>query len=160
VDSSPSSGLLASAPTVPPAVKEVVRGEAEAGQDLPEVPEVVSRTSEEQCCGQEERQPCPRGYPAPSAQQVAEQCGDNTTLCSDLPLLCLECSCDYSCSYGRPSQAQCAPRAGVQCAGAGSTVAREFRCSYCYLTDRAGHTCSTRDLGCRSTGSPTSSHHW
>lgn len=149
---------------------------------------VTQRQSDPQCCGADgssERAACPRDTPPPTPTQLVQLCSDPTVACSSLPLPCLSCSCDYGCTYGQQSNATCSVwgHAGVegdksetissttassirrgeslvQCSGEREGIQREFTCSYCYLTDPRGHRCSTRDLGCRSVGSPTSHHHW
>lgn len=127
------------------------------------------RRGDSQCC-EEERARCPRDYPGPTRVQLSRHCGNPEVACGDLPQLCLNCTCDYGCQYGRQSTASCSVWGWseeedslnqlVQCQGNRSSIQRQFTCSYCYLTAGEGHTCSTRDLGCRSVGSPTSHHHW
>lgn len=131
---------------------------------LPPMQQEVTRRGEEesQCCTHDQggKGRCPRDYPTPSPTQVVRECNDPATPCSALPLVCLMCSCDYSCAYGKVSNASCTLREGAQCSGERDMIVRQFTCSYCYLTDPAKHQCKTRDLGCRSVGSPTSHHHW
>ena len=159
VDSPPTS--LTSISSTPPSVKEVVKEE----KDML-LREVVKRDKEdENCCSESVGQSvCPRDYPTPSQEQLHSECGDNTTLCSDLPLICLICKCDYNCQYGNRSTASCEAREGVKCASSdgvdASNIPKEFTCSYCFLTDEAKHSCSTKDIGCRSVGSPTANQHW
>ena len=101
-------------------------------------------------------QPCPNDHnPSPSSPE----CQNPSTPCSSLPLTCLKCNCPYSCKYGAQSNATCNVAPGVLCQGE-RNFSKEFTCSYCFLTDEKGHSCSTRDLGCRSVGSPTSRSHW
>ena len=159
VDSPPTS--LTSVSSTPPPVQEVVK------EDRDLLKEVVKRDRKdgESCCSESDGESvCPRDYPTPSLEQIHSECGDNTTLCRDLPLICLTCKCDYNCQYGNTSIAKCAAREGVKCAASEGVdslnIPKEFRCSYCFLTDESKHSCSTRDLGCRSVGSPTSNHHW
>ena len=159
VDSPPTS--LTSVSSTPPPVQEVVK------EDRDLLKEVVKRDRKdgESCCSESNGEiVCPRDYPTPSLEQIHSECGDNTTLCRDLPLICLTCKCDYNCQYGNTSIAKCAAREGVKCAASegvdSMNIPKEFRCSYCFLTDESKHSCSTRDLGCRSVGSPTSNHHW
>ena len=159
VDSPPTS--LTSISSTPPSVKEVVKEE----KDML-LREVVKRDKEdENCCSESVGQSvCPRDYPTPSQEQLHSECGDNTTLCSDLPLICLICKCDYNCQYGNRSTASCEAREGVKCASSDGVdafnIPKEFTCSYCFLTDEAKHSCSTKDIGCRSVGSPTANQHW
>ena len=160
VDSPPTS--LTTVSSTPPPVKEVVKDEKDMLREVK-----VKRDGEDDgCCGESVlgESVCPRDYPSPSLAQLNSECGDNTTLCSDLPLLCLICKCDYNCQYGNTSTALCAVREGVKCVASegvdSSNIPKEFTCSYCFLTEEAKHSCSTRDLGCRSVGSPTSNHHW
>jgi len=108
------------------------------------------------CC-QEDNQPCPRDHiPDTSSLLCQEWSGP----CSQLPLTCLSCTCDYDCHYGQPSNASCkVSSAELECEG-DREFNREFRCSYCYLTQPSRHKCSNRNIGCRSVGSPTSRAHW
>jgi len=159
VDSPPTS--LTTVSSTPPPVQEVVKEE----KDLLREVKVKRDGEDEGCCSESVGESvCPRDYPSPSLAQLNSECGDNTTLCSDLPLLCMTCKCDYNCQYGNTSTALCVAREGVKCAASegidSSNIPKEFTCSYCFLTEEAKHSCSTRDLGCRSVGSPTSNHHW
>jgi len=82
--------------------------------------------------------------------------------CEDLGLDCISCSCDYNCTYGQPSRASCVVDKKVECEGE-RQFQREFRCSYCYLTDSSQHTCtSNKNLNhpCSSAGSKLDNKHW
>jgi len=125
--------------------------------------EVVTHKEETQCCGQQlggnQSWRCPKDLPTPSVTAVLRDCAHSSVACSSLPLTCLQCYCDYSCEYGKYSNATCTVTRKADCQG-DRTFTREFLCSYCYLTPASEHRCTTRDLGCRSVGSPTSHHHW
>lgn len=111
------------------------------------------------CCGSEPQSaPCPSDH-TPASPDSPECMGASDRHCSNLPLACLACSCDYSCSYGQQSNATCQVSEGVECEGE-REFSRQFRCSYCYLSDSSSHLCSNRNIGCRSVGSPTSRAHW
>jgi len=86
-------------------------------------------------------------------------CTDPTVQCSNLPLSCMKCKCDYNCVYGSTSEANCSVDSKVQCIGE-RNFKREYRCSYCFLTEDYLHKCSNRDIGCKSVGSPSSKSHW
>lgn len=73
-------------------------------------------------------------------------CQDPAVPCSSLPLWCLTCSCDYGCTYGGQSTANCTVPDNVQCQG-DRKVTRDFTCSYCFLTHQQIHKCSNRDIG-------------
>jgi len=109
------------------------------------------------CCGVAgERAACPTDHtPAPyspACQNVLE------TNCSALPLACLTCTCQYSCTYGQDSEAECAVHSAVDCAGP-RQFNRGYNCRYCFLSPDSQHSCSG-GLGCNSAGSPTSKLHW
>lgn len=117
----------------------------------------TSQSQEDACCLNETLSyPCPIDH-TPSPHQ--HQCQNSSVPCSSLPMSCISCSCSYSCKYGSTSEANCTVAPKVQCDGA-RQFTRQFYCSYCYLTDGDTHRCSTRDIGCRSVGSPTSKSHW
>ena len=64
----------------------------------------VTTSSEDSCCVAGESL-CPRDHrPDPS------QCQNSSQPCSELPLACLQCSCDYNCHYGQTSTASCQVR--------------------------------------------------
>lgn len=82
--------------------------------------------------------------------------------CSDLGLDCIHCTCDYNCTYGQPSMAKCVASEKVDCTG-DKNFTREFRCSYCYLTDSSKHSCtSNKNINhpCSSAGSKLNNKHW
>lgn len=109
------------------------------------------------CCQSDDTTgPCPRDHiPHPNSPSCS-----GGGQCSQLPLSCITCTCDYECHYGKQSNASCkVASSDVICEGE-REFSREFRCSYCYLTDPSGHKCSNRNIGCRSVGSPTSRAHW
>jgi len=112
---------------------------------------------DDSCCSNDTiPHPCPIDHtPAP----LQPQCQDPSVSCSSLPLSCISCTCPYSCKYGATSQASCTAHPQATCEGERNFM-RQFRCSYCYLTDDETHRCSSRDIGCRSVGSPTSKSHW
>merc|ERR1712096_123321 len=112
---------------------------------------------DDSCCSNDTiPPPCPIDHtPAP----LQPQCQDPSVSCSSLPLSCISCTCPYSCKYGATSQASCTAHPQATCEGERNFI-RQFRCSYCYLTDEETHRCSSRDIGCRSVGSPTSKSHW
>lgn len=114
----------------------------------------ANSSSDDSCCVGESV--CPRDHrPDPT------QCQNSTQLCSELPLACLNCTCDYNCQYGQLSTASCQAVEGVLCSGDRSArLNRSFLCSYCFLTPDYLHHCTNRALGCRSTGSPNSNNHW
>lgn len=73
-------------------------------------------------------------------------CTDPTVQCSKLPLSCIKCKCDYNCVYGSEAEANCSVDPKVQCLG-DRNFKREYRCSYCFLTEDSLHKCSNRDIG-------------
>jgi len=117
--------------------------------------QVTEATEASECCDlTRQTAPCPSDHlTSPSL------CQDPEVACSDLPLQCVKCECDYSCSYGEQSQASCAADTAVLCSG-DRNFTRQFICSYCFLSDEKLHKCSNRDIGCRSVGSPSSKAHW
>jgi len=118
---------------------------------------VILPTLEDECCSDDTTpHPCPMDHkPTP----LQPKCQDSTVSCSSLPLSCISCTCSYSCKYGSTSQATCTAPPQAKCDGE-RNFTRQFLCSYCYLTEGETHRCSTRDIGCRSVGSPTSKYHW
>eukprot|EP00092_Neocalanus_flemingeri_P038606 GFUD01042035.1.p1 GENE.GFUD01042035.1~~GFUD01042035.1.p1 ORF type:complete len:282 (+),score=77.36 GFUD01042035.1:119-964(+) len=114
-------------------------------------------TADDSCCLDDTiPHSCPNDHtPTP----LHPQCQDPSVSCSTLPLSCISCNCSYSCKYGATSNASCTAHPKAKCEGA-RNFTRQFLCSYCYLTDEETHRCSTRDIGCRSVGSPTSKSHW
>jgi len=118
---------------------------------------VILPTLDDTCCLDDSSpHPCPVDH---TPNTLLPECQDNTTPCSSLPLSCVSCLCPYSCKYGAHSTAACSVPPQVQCSGQ-RNFTRQFLCSYCYLTQDTNHSCSTRDIGCRSVGSPTSKAHW
>jgi len=118
---------------------------------------VILSTLENDCCHNETKlYPCPNDH---KPDHKHPQCKVPGIPCSSLPLSCISCNCSYSCKYGALSNATCTVPSEVQCSGPRS-FQREFRCSYCYLTSDDSHRCSSKVLGCRSVGSPTSKAHW
>ena len=73
-------------------------------------------------------------------------CQDPSVPCSSLPLACVQCSCNYNCRYGAESSASCSAHPSVQCSG-DRNFTRQYKCSYCFLTDEKLHKCSNRDIG-------------
>ena len=114
----------------------------------------TNSSSDDTCCVGESA--CPRDHrPDPA------QCQNSSQPCSELPLACLACTCDYNCHYGQLSTASCSVVEGVLCSGErAARLDRPFLCSYCFLTPDHLHQCTNRALGCRSSGSPSSSNHW
>jgi len=118
---------------------------------------VILPTLDDTCCLDDTTpHPCPVDH---TPNTLLPECQDPTTPCSSLPLSCVSCLCPYTCKYGAHSTAACSASAQVQCSGE-RNFTRQFHCSYCYLTQDTNHSCSTRDVGCRSVGSPTSKAHW
>jgi len=118
---------------------------------------VILPTLDDTCCLDDTiLHPCPIDH-TPNPNQA--QCQDPSISCSSLPLSCISCNCPYSCKYGSTSNASCTAPPEARCEGA-RNFTLQFKCSYCYLTDDKTHRCSTRDIGCRSVGSPTSKSHW
>jgi len=118
---------------------------------------VILPTLDDTCCLDDSSpHPCPVDH---TPNTLLPECQDNTTPCSSLPLSCVSCLCPYSCKYGAHSTAACSVPPQVRCSGQ-RNFTRQFLCSYCYLTQDTNHSCSTRDIGCRSVGSPTSKAHW
>jgi len=118
---------------------------------------VILPTLDDTCCLDDTTpHPCPVDH---TPNTLLPECQDPTTPCSSLPLSCLSCLCPYTCKYGAHSTAACSAPPQVQCSGQ-RNFTRQFHCSYCYLTQDSNHSCSTRDIGCRSVGSPTSKAHW
>jgi len=117
--------------------------------------QVTEATEASECCDlTRQTAPCPSDHlTSPSL------CQDPEVACSELPLQCVRCECDYNCSYGKQSQASCAADTAVLCSG-DRNFTRQFTCSYCFLSDEKLHKCSNRDIGCRSVGSPSSKAHW
>jgi len=118
---------------------------------------VILPTLDDTCCQDNTiLHPCPVDH---TPNPTLPVCQDPTTPCSSLPLSCLSCKCPYTCKYGAHGTASCSAPSQVKCSGE-RNFTREFLCSYCYLTKDSTHSCSTRDIGCRSVGSPTSKAHW
>ena len=118
---------------------------------------VILPTLDDTCCLDDTiLHPCPIDH---TPNPLQPQCQDPSTPCSSLPLSCISCSCPYSCKYGAQSNASCSAPPQASCQGE-RNFTRQFPCSYCYLTDGETHRCSTRDIGCRSVGSPSSKSHW
>lgn len=161
-----SLAVLVATHTIGATTVDTTSAQSHTGHSSTEPPvqqEVVTQMEETQCCGSHagdnQSGPCPSDFATPSLADVLRDCGDSSVPCSSLPLTCLQCSCDYSCEYGNYSAATCNVTGKANCDGP-RTFTREFLCSYCYLTPASHHRCTTRDLGCRSVGSPTSHHHW
>jgi len=136
-----------------------VPGGVQAGQEQ-EHPSQCCPHAEPSESGHGSLKPCPLDSSGVGRAQMSRECGDPDRECSGLPAGCLQCHCDYSCTYGHWSAANCSVREGAHCQGDREGIRRKFLCSYCFLTNPMLHTCSTKDLGCRSVGSPTSHHHW
>ena len=85
--------------------------------------------------------------PCPSdAVSAPHLCQDPAAPCSALPLACVRCQCDYSCTYGQQAAANCTAHPQVRCAG-DKTFSRPYTCSYCFLAEENLHRCSNRDIG-------------
>ena len=104
--------------------------------------DVTEATEVSECCDlTRQTAPCPSDHvTSPSL------CQDPGVACSELPLQCVRCECDYNCSYGKRSQASCSADTAALCSG-DRNFTRQFTCSYCFLSDEKLHKCSNRDIG-------------
>ena len=104
--------------------------------------QVTEATEASECCDlTRQTAPCPSDHvTSPSL------CQDPEVACSELPLQCVRCQCDYNCSYGKQSLARCSADTAVLCSG-DRNFTRQFTCSYCFLSDEKLHKCSNRDIG-------------
>eukprot|EP00088_Acartia_fossae_P063301 TRINITY_DN7703_c0_g1_i1.p1 TRINITY_DN7703_c0_g1~~TRINITY_DN7703_c0_g1_i1.p1 ORF type:complete len:322 (+),score=40.38 TRINITY_DN7703_c0_g1_i1:22-987(+) len=111
------------------------------------------------CCKQAPVRPCPLNR-TPSKERCLRS-DHSATPCSELSLDCVQCECDYNCTYGELSSANCTVIGEVMCAGSRKFV-REFTCRYCYLSGPAATTCSTGHAAatCSSVAAPSQRAHW
>ncbi|XP_056334829.1 TM2 domain-containing protein 3 [Danio aesculapii] len=67
-------------------------------------------------------------------------------LCSKLPADCIICALHHNCSYGRPHNYTCRPRAGVHCVSDQGERQQNFTlsllCRFCFQLDASQYRCS------------------
>jgi len=90
---------------------------------------------------------------------IAPSSSASRPLCNELPAACLNCSYDYTCTYGANVTVTCVPN--VECEGdSEKTIEINMTCQYCFQTNFGPeHVCTLRngpDSNCHVKKSPTS----
>ncbi|XP_019867710.1 TM2 domain-containing protein almondex [Aethina tumida] len=76
--------------------------------------------------------------------------------CKDLNYPCISCTFNYSCIYGKDSNASCSVLPQVVCLG-DRQFNRTFNCRYCYQTPHWQHDC-VQKAHCSSASSPRNTY--